>query len=193
MNSLPARPSSGRLRSAIATSVARSSPNGSYLTRSARLQVLLVSVLCLMLAGTSSSWAYWVAKSSSAGAGSAVAGQLSIVPAAPTVIAGTDSVIVKWPLSIPVDAVSSAELTTKYLVKRYASSNGALQPNTSGCQGTIAGMGCTDLALPAGTWQYTITPRMGNNWLGVEGPRSNPVTLTGVSTSNSVYLWVTSN
>ena len=162
-------------------------------TRGARLQIFLVSVLCLLLAGTSSSWAYWVAKSSSAGAGSAVAGQLSVVPAAPMVSGGKDTVIVKWPLSLPVDAVSSAELTTKYFVKRYSSPGLVLQAINAGCSGTVAGMGCTEVGVPAGIWQYTITPRMGNSWLGTESAMSVPITLSGELTVNNVYLWVTSN
>lgn len=163
------------------------------LSRVARLQITAVTVVCLMLAGSSSAWSFWVATSTGTGGGLATAGQLSIVPNAPTVVGNMDTVIVKWPLTSPVDALASAEPTTKYVVKRYSSPGGALQTIGAGCGDIVAGIGCTELHVPAGTWQYTITSRMGTNWSGIESPKSDPLVLSGAFTSDNVYMWVTSN
>jgi hypothetical protein len=69
-----------------------------------------------------------------------------------------------------------------YLVTRYeADPPYAPQPVQAGCSGTIAALTCTEYAVPFGSWQYTITPVKGDNWRGLESPKSGAVTIGAAS------------
>ena len=94
-------------------------------------------------------------------------------PAAPTTSATGRNVTVSWTApggSVPI---------TGYLVKRYNGSD-VVQTVLSGCTGTIATTSCTENAVPAGSWRYTVTAVRGN-WRGNESPKSTTVNMTGPS------------
>src|SRR6266498_797934 len=88
------------------------------------------------------------------------------------VVSGTD-VTVSWTASKFTGNINVAG----YVVKRYAtSSSTAITPNAD-CAGTIAALTCTEHSVPAGSWQYTVTPKQGNNWVGAESTKSTAVTV----------------
>jgi hypothetical protein len=58
-----------------------------------------------------------------------------------------------------------------YLIRRYNASTGVLQTIGANCAGTIAGLTCTENGVPAGSWQYTVTPAT-SNWRGPESAKS---------------------
>ena len=92
-------------------------------------------------------------------------------PAAPTTSVTGRSVTVSW------TAPGGAVPVTGYLVKRYNGSD-VEQTVLAGCTGTIATTSCTENAVPAGSWRYTVTAVRGN-WRGSESPKSATVTMTG--------------
>jgi hypothetical protein len=104
------------------------------------------------------------------GSGSAYSGAKSM-PAgnAPTAIVSGRNVSLTWPASsgaVPVDG---------YIVRRYNTS-GAQQAIGADCSGTVSGLSCTEHAVPAGDWRYTVTPAH-LNWRGGESAQSSPVTV----------------
>lgn len=58
-----------------------------------------------------------------------------------------------------------------YIVNRYNATTGALQTIGNKCDGTINALTCTENGVPAGSWQYTITP-VTANWRGPESVKS---------------------
>lgn len=58
-----------------------------------------------------------------------------------------------------------------YIVRRYNATTGVEQTIGSNCSGTIAALTCTENAVPAGSWQYTITPATAN-WRGPQSVKS---------------------
>lgn len=104
------------------------------------------------------------------GSGSAYSAAKSM-PAgnAPTASVSGRNVSLNWSASsgsVPVDG---------YIVRRY-STGGAQQAIGADCSGTVAGLACTEHAVPAGAWRYTVTPTH-LNWRGAESPQSAPVTV----------------
>jgi hypothetical protein len=64
-----------------------------------------------------------------------------------------------------------------YTVRRYSLA-GVLQSVGANCSGTITTTSCTEVAVPSGTWRYSVQPRQGN-WTGAESAQSASVTVTG--------------
>jgi hypothetical protein len=58
-----------------------------------------------------------------------------------------------------------------YLVRRYNASTGVVQTIGSACSATITSLSCVESGVPAGSWQYTITPATAN-WRGAESAKS---------------------
>ncbi|GAB3402687.1 hypothetical protein GCM10027515_12720 [Schumannella luteola] len=117
---------------------------------------------------------FWTPTSSS-GSAAATAATLG-TGAKPTVSASAQSVTVSWTGSTPADG---------YVVTRYGS-GGTLQTILAGCAGTITATTCTESGVPAGSWQYTVTPRY-KNWVGVEGAKSSIVTTAAADTTPPVH------
>ena len=81
-----------------------------------------------------------------------------------------------------------------YVVWRYADGSSTPVAPGPGCSGTISGAGatlsCTENAVPAGMWHYTVTPAL-SNWRGAESAQSGtpPVNaLSLVGQSGGSYL-----
>jgi hypothetical protein len=104
----------------------------------------------------------------------------------PSASATNRSVMLVWPAST-FPGGGSAD---GYVVKRYDLSNQA-QTVLSGCSGTITTLTCTEDAVPAGSWKYSITPKR-SNWTGAESAKSTTVTVASPSLSFSSSTTVTS-
>lgn len=89
----------------------------------------------------------------------------------PTVTASGSTATVSWTVS----TLTSGEAVTGYDVARF-DVGGASQTVNAGCAGTINAVTCTENDVPDGTWQYTVTPRIGL-WLGTESPKSTQATV----------------
>jgi hypothetical protein len=106
----------------------------------------------------------------------------------PTAVVVTGGITVSWTAS----GLSNGLSATGYDIARYAGGSTNAQPIGAACAGTISTTTCTESAVPAGTWQYTVTPLFGADWLGAASPLSAPVTVvsnTGPPSGGSVtYL-----
>ena len=89
----------------------------------------------------------------------------------PTITATGSTATVSWAPS----TLTSGAPVTGYDVARY-DVGGASQPVSAGCSGTISTLTCTENDVPDGTWQYTVTPRIGL-WVGTESPKSLETTV----------------
>ncbi len=90
----------------------------------------------------------------------------------PTASVSDQNVTVSWSAS----SFPGGGAVSGYVVTRYNPSDQA-QTVLSSCSGTISGLSCTENAVPAGTWRYTVTPKH-SNWTGPESAKSTAVTVT---------------
>jgi hypothetical protein len=106
--------------------------------------------------------------------------------ATPSVSASGRNVTVSWAQATLPDTTPVAG----YEIKRY---DGASNPQTvlSACSGTITALTCTENAVPAGTWRYTVTPRQAG-WRGAESSQSAAVVIAAPSLSLTAPTWITS-
>ncbi|MFZ1996380.1 MAG: hypothetical protein WAU75_19870, partial [Solirubrobacteraceae bacterium] len=113
--------------------------------------------------------------------------QAASMPAgsAPAVSATGHNVTVNWS-----GGTLLGQSVTGYAVKRYSAGHVA-QTVGSGCSGTIAVLSCTESAVPAGTWTYTVTPLL-YSWLGTESAASAAVTVEAPGLSITSATTVTS-
>lgn len=128
-------------------------------------------IACVVTAALAVTWggpaanAYWQALGSNAGA--ARADSLQAV-AAPLALASSGAASVSWQQG----TTAAGRPIARYTVARYASAAGGTRVAAGGeCAGNIAALTCTEAALPAGTWYYTVTPVLGA-WAGAESARS---------------------
>jgi hypothetical protein len=154
-----------------------------FARRSVRL-LCAVPLVALLTAGVAS--AYWSASSLPGGSGAAAASTVN-AGSAPTVAVNTSNVTVTW----PTDRLTNGAIVSGYIVKRYDATTGAAQTILSACNGTIAGITCTESNVPAGSWRYTVTPVIGS-WIGAESAKSSIVTMDSSAPVNSLSLSVLS-
>jgi hypothetical protein len=91
--------------------------------------------------------------------------------ATPTLSVAGSNVTMTWTAS-----TIGGTSVTAYTVRRYDANTLAPQTIGSSCSGTVSALTCTEAAVPAGTWKYTVTPRQGL-WVGTEGPKSATATV----------------
>lgn len=68
-----------------------------------------------------------------------------------------------------------------YVVKRYNGA-GVVQTIGSACSGVVTGTSCTETAVAAGSWRYSVTPANGN-WRGTEGSQGTAATVNAAALS----------
>lgn len=130
-----------------------------------------VAILCLLVCGLAPAAAEAAWNHGSAGSGGAKA---KTMPAGnqPTASVSNRDVAVSWTAS----TFAGGGSVSGYNIKRY-DTNGNVQSIGSACSGTVSGLTCTESAVPAGTWKYSVTPRQGSNWSGAESPQSASATV----------------
>jgi hypothetical protein len=130
--------------------------------------VLTVGLIVFSLTATAS--ASWLAT----GTGSAYSRAQALGTGnTPTVSVTARNVTVSW------TATGSGAPPGGYVIKRYDTSNN-LQTIGASCTGTIAALTCTENAVPAGSWKYTVTPAQGS-WRGTESAKSATATVTAAA------------
>jgi hypothetical protein len=136
-----------------------------------RLLVAAVAALPLLagLCSAPAALAAWSAAGTSGQA--AVKARTMPTGATPTTSRSNRNVAVTWAQS----KFTSGPAVGGYVVKRY-DNTGVLQSIAGACDVTIIVLTCTEAAVPAGTWRYSVTPRQGL-WSGTEGAQSTAVTV----------------
>jgi hypothetical protein len=110
------------------------------------------------------------------GVGSARSKNMSAsVGAKPTATPSVHNVTVSWAASTFLEGGA----VPSYIVKRY-DLLGNPQSVGAACSGLVSGTSCIESGVPTNTWKYTVTPAIGTWWIGVEGPQSDPVIVTGL-------------
>jgi hypothetical protein len=141
-----------------------------------------VIILIAVLGVPATAFASW----GSGGAGGA-SSKAVVMPQgnAPTVSVLGRNVTVSWSAS----SFPSGPNVNAYRLGRY---DGALVSQTVGasCNGSVNALTCTEAAVPAGTWTYTVTPKQAG-WLGAQSAGSTPVTVAAASFSITVGTPVT--
>jgi hypothetical protein len=149
-----------------------------------RSAVLTSLVVVILVAQSGTAYGQWGL--SSAGA---AASRAETMPSGnpPTTSVSGRNVTVSWTQSNFTDAGAQVN---GYLVRRY-DSGGQAQTVLSGCSGTISVLACTEQAVPAGDWKYSVTPKQGN-WSGSESAKSSTVTVGSPTLTFSSSTTVTS-
>ncbi|HEY5196831.1 MAG TPA: chitobiase/beta-hexosaminidase C-terminal domain-containing protein [Solirubrobacteraceae bacterium] len=136
-----------------------------------------LGLVAAIAGGVASASAYWGATTVSGASGSASAATVG-QGATPSATSSPGRLVsVSWGAS----TLSNGHAVDGYLVHRYDTSGGAAQTPSGGCSGTVAVTSCTETDVPAGQWQYTVTPALASHWQGVESPRSGTVTLAAAT------------
>jgi hypothetical protein len=85
--------------------------------------------------------------------------------------------------------LSNGQAASGYVVTRFDKTTGATSAPVTGCSGTVTTLTCTELGVPTGEWQYTVTPLFGANWKGAESAKSAAVaTAPGVLALNTTLI-----
>ena len=151
-------------------------------TRRTKLQLLVATPLAFLLA-VGGALAYWSSTSDAGGNGASAATSVN-QGATPTVSRVGGAVTVAW----AVRTLGSGVAVSGYQVKRYDVATGTSQTMLSACTGTIVALTCIESNLPAGSWQYTVTPVFATNWRGVESAVSTVINYEKVAPANAISL-----
>jgi hypothetical protein len=147
-----------------------------------RRALVPVIILIAVLGVPATAFASW-----GSGGGGGASSKAVVMPQgnAPTVSVLGRNVTVSWSAS----SFPSGPNVNAYRLGRY---DGALVSQTVGasCNGSVSALTCTEAAVPAGTWTYTVTPKQAG-WLGAQSARSTPVTVAAASFSITVGTPVT--
>jgi hypothetical protein len=144
--------------------------------RAGRKIFLVLTALAALLVG-GVAWAYLSASTSGTGG---VARAASVQQGAtPTGSASLHTVSLTWGAS----TLSNGHAVDGYVIKRYPAAGGSAQTVHGTCASTVAGLACSDSSVPAGNWQYTVTPAIGTNWRGQESSHSGTISVGGATLS----------
>jgi YVTN family beta-propeller protein len=129
-----------------------------------------VVAVAVSIAGVTAAGAQWSATGTGSEQSLAMAMPAGNQPTATVNPAGSTTVNVAW-----APATGGAPVAG-YDVRAYDATTGTGRAVGGTCAGTPAGTSCSDLAVPAGSWRYSVTPRQ-QAWAGAESPRSTAVTV----------------
>ncbi len=146
---------------------AETRPRRQHRNRRARVAGIMAAALVISWGGPAAS-AYWQTLGSTKG-GARADSILGV--AAPAAAASAGAATVSWAQS----TTAAGRAVSGYTVARYSAATDGTKVAAGGtCAGTITTLTCSDAALPAGTWHYTVTPVLGP-WVGPESTRSGGV------------------
>jgi hypothetical protein len=155
----------------------------SRITRT-RIAVAATAALAISCGGPAAS-AYWQTLGSNDGGARA---DTILALGAPTATASAGGAAVNWAQG----STAGGRAVSGYTVARYSSAiPNAKVAAGGGCAGTISAplttLSCSEAALPAGTWYYTVTPVLGS-WAGVESARSGGVVIADTTKPNAPII-----
>src|SRR5581483_5785230 len=144
-----------------------------FASRRRRLAIVL-SVVALSGGFVGGLIAYFSGAAAAGSAGGAAATFVNAGNAPASAANAGRSVTLTWSAS----TLANGEPVDGYVVTRYeADPPYAPQLTQAGCSGTITALTCTEVGVPFGSWQYTVTPIKGDNWRGLESLKSGAVTI----------------
>ena len=137
-----------------------------------RGRIVAAAVVAVLAAGAAA-FAYWSADSGTGGSAAASAASVNQgATPSPTPQAGR-KVQVTWGAS----TLDNGQAVDGYIVKRYDATSNTQATTLGSCDNTVAGLSCTESNVPVGSWKYTVTPKIGDNWLGTESAKSGAVSV----------------
>ncbi|MFM9920122.1 LamG domain-containing protein [Lacisediminihabitans sp. H27-G8] len=142
---------------------------------------MIIGLMLTVMTVPVSASAYWSAPSGVPGSGQAVAATVGAGNTPGATVATQNDITLRWASS----TLSSGVAVGGYAVTRFNSTNGAVAA-TGACAGTIAALSCTELNVPDGVWTYTITPRIGTNWVGAESAKSVAATSDATAPTTTI-------
>jgi len=142
-----------------------------------RRRGLLGACAALALLAALPALAFWSGPTG-AGSGSTAAGTMP-AGSQPTVTVSGSTITVSWPQSAISGLGPLGNLAGGgYTVTRYSDGSSTPITPSAACSGLIGGSGssvsCAETSVPAGTWRYTVRPRL-NAWTGAESALSAAV------------------
>lgn len=127
--------------------------------------------------------AYWSAPSAANGRGAAAATTVA-AGATPSVAVTGSSVSVTW----PARTLASGAAVSGYEITRYDLATSTQQPMLTACSGTVTSTTCVESGVPDGSWRYTVTPVVGQNWQGAESTPSATVLVDVTPPTSTISL-----
>src|SRR3954469_5358667 len=121
---------------------------------------VLVLTAIAVFAIAVSAFAYWTAETGSGGSGASTATSVNQGPTPAVTTQDGRKVDVSWGAS----NLDAGQAVDDYTVKRYDADTDTLATTLASCTGTITGLSCTESNVPTGSWKYTVTPQVGDNW-----------------------------
>lgn len=138
----------------------------------ARAAMIMLTAGAVCLAGGFAAWAYWTASAVTGSSGAAFATSVNTATAPTVSKQSAQNVTVSWPAVTLGNGVAA----TGYLVKRVDAATSTAQTVLSGCAGTLSTLSCTESAVPAGSWRYSVHAVYGTIWSGPDSPASTTIT-----------------
>jgi len=143
-----------------------------------RIVLLIAGIGLGLFVVAGAAWAYWTAQAANV---PAVSRADSVgTGAQPTAGLAGSTATVSWSAAATV----GGRPVSGYLINRYPTATGgtAVAAAHGSCASApVIATSCSETAVPAGTWYYTVTPVLAA-WHGPESPRANAITATDTFT-----------
>ena len=139
-----------------------------------RRVALFVLVAAALSIGGAAAWAHWGAAVNAGAHGAATAASVNAATTPTATLVAAQKVTLTWPAVTLTNGVA----VDGYIVKRYNASTMLTDTVLAGCAGTITATTCTESSVPAGSWRYSVYPKIAADWVGTESGLTTPLTVT---------------
>ncbi|MDX6587471.1 MAG: hypothetical protein QOI31_1944 [Solirubrobacterales bacterium] len=139
-----------------------------------RPAILSLLTVAASFASTAPAMGFW-SEAGVKGTGSAAVSSMNQGTTPDVAKEGESDVVVSWQAS----TMSGGAGVDGYEVTRYDADTNEAHAALPGCAGIVATTSCTEASVPAGHWEYSVTPLVSDNWRGAESERSDAVTVSG--------------